>query len=113
MHRTSRRRSDAEIGSSVVEWEKLPWSFVQQFLDAPVDTTNMDPELERLLRPIKWIGAGDLTFTRVGETLYRKERPDFFAVYLRGMDAMGISTGTTWCRRPYLRGPSIAAGSNS
>ena len=46
-------------------------------------------ELERLLRPIKWIGAGDLTFTRVGQTLYRKERPDFFTVYLRGMDAMG------------------------
>ena len=89
MHRTFPPTLDAEIGSSVVEWEKMPWSFVQQFLDAPVDTTNMDPELERLLRPIKWIGAGDLTFTRVGETLYRKERPDFFAVYLRGMDAMG------------------------
>jgi len=80
---------EQQIAPQVVAWESLPWAFVEPFLDAPLDTLDADPELERLLRPIKWIGAGDVTFARVGLTLYRQQRPDFFAVYLRGMDAMG------------------------
>jgi predicted AlkP superfamily phosphohydrolase/phosphomutase len=49
----------------------------------------MSDDLQRLLLPIKWISAGDVTFARVAERLYRQERPDFFTVYLRGMDSMG------------------------
>jgi predicted AlkP superfamily phosphohydrolase/phosphomutase len=80
---------EAEIASEVIAWEEMPWGFVQGFVDAPVDTVNMASEIEQLLRPIKWISAGDITFARVGEQLYRQNQPDFFAVYLRGMDAMG------------------------
>lgn len=80
---------EQEITPLVAEWERLPWSFVQPFLDAPVDTLHMNENLVRLLQAIKWIGAGDVTFARVGEKLYKEERPDFFTVYLRGMDAMG------------------------
>jgi len=87
-NRTYPPELEREVVSDAVDWERMPWAFVQSFLDAPVDTVNMDPGLERLLRPVKWIGAGDLTFARVGEKLYRDRRPDFFAVYLRGMDSM-------------------------
>ncbi len=79
----------SEVAPLVVHWEDVPWRFVDQFLDQPADTASMSPNLTRLLRPIKWIGAGDVTFAQVGTMLYRKDRPDFMAVYLRGMDAMG------------------------
>ena len=88
-HRTHPPELEAQIASEVVLWEEVPWSMVQRFLDAPLDTTAMSPTLERLLRPIRWIVAGDLTFARVGTRLYQEARPDFFAIYLRGMDAMG------------------------
>jgi predicted AlkP superfamily phosphohydrolase/phosphomutase len=80
---------EADIAPMVVHWKSVPWRFVDQFLDQPADTLRMDPNLVRLLRPIKWIGAGDITFAQVGTALYRTEHPDFMAVYLRGMDAMG------------------------
>jgi len=80
---------EGEIQDEVVAWEEVPWSFVQGFLDAPLDTTTLSQTMERLLRPIRWISAGDLTFARLATRLYQQDPPDFFAVYLRGMDAMG------------------------
>jgi predicted AlkP superfamily phosphohydrolase/phosphomutase len=80
---------EPQVAPMVVEWESVPWRFVQRFLDAPPDTVNMPPQLIRLLQPIKWISAGDVTFARIGAKLYGDKRPDFCAVYLRGMDAMG------------------------
>lgn len=88
-HRTYPPDLEQEIASRVLPWESVPWKLVQRFLDTPADTVNMSPEVEQLLRPIKWIAAGDVTFARIGLELYRKERPDFFAAYLRGMDMMG------------------------
>ncbi len=87
--RTHPAELEAAIASQVVDWRQVPWSFVQGFLDAPLDTAAMSQELANLLQPIKWIAAGDMTFARVGAGLYRERRPDLFAVYLRGMDAMG------------------------
>ncbi len=83
------RPLEAVVSPDVVQWRTMPWSSVQRFLDAPLDTAAMTPELEQFVRPIKWIMAGDETFARIGAKLYREERPDFFAVYLRGTDAMG------------------------
>ncbi len=77
------------IAADITDWRTMPWSSVQRFLDAPLDTAAMTPELEQLVRPMKWIMAGDETFARIGAKLYRERRPDFFAVYLRGTDAMG------------------------
>jgi predicted AlkP superfamily phosphohydrolase/phosphomutase len=87
-NRTYPPELEPQIASRVLPWETVPWTLVQRFLDAPADTVNMAPEVEHLLRPIKWIAAGDITFARIGQELYRKERPDFCAVYLRGMDMM-------------------------
>jgi predicted AlkP superfamily phosphohydrolase/phosphomutase len=80
---------EESIADEVVFWQDVPWSFVQRFLDAPLDTASLDPEMERLLRPMRWISAGDVTFARVGTRLYLEDPPDLFAVYLRGMDTMG------------------------
>jgi hypothetical protein len=80
---------ETEVKPMIVSWPDLPWAFVDRFLDQSTDTLRMSSELESLLRPIKWIAAGDLTFARIGERLYRQQRPDFFAIYFRGMDAMG------------------------
>jgi predicted AlkP superfamily phosphohydrolase/phosphomutase len=87
--RTSPPELEADIQDEVVAWEEVPWSFVQGFLDAPLDTLELSKNLERLFRPIRWIAAGDVTFARLATRLYRESPPDFFAVYLRGMDAMG------------------------
>ena len=78
-----------EIVPLVVNPEAVPWSFVERFLDAPIDKTARGGDLERPLTQIERAGAADLSFTRIAEKLYRERRPDFFAVYLRGMDSMG------------------------
>jgi predicted AlkP superfamily phosphohydrolase/phosphomutase len=80
---------ETAIAPDIVDWRAMSWSSVQRFLDTPLDTAAVTPELEQLLRPMKWIMAGDETFARIGVKLYRERRPDFFAVYLRGTDAMG------------------------
>lgn len=87
--RTYPAELETALDPLVVRWPEVPWSFVQQFLDEPLDTTSVSSATEALLRPIRWIAAGDMTFTRVGAKLYAEQQPDFFAVYLRGMDAMG------------------------
>jgi hypothetical protein len=82
-----------EIGPALMQPDAVSWSFVQRFLDAPLDTTAMSKETERLLAPIRRISAADLSFTRIGERLYRERHPDFFAVCLRGTDSMGDNYG--------------------
>lgn len=88
-HRTFPEALAAELAGDVTPWQAVPWSFVQDFLDTPFDTTTMSVELSSFLKPIRWISAADMTFARIGARLYRESSPDFFAVYLRGMDAMG------------------------
>lgn len=78
-----------ELDGMVVPWEEVPWSLVQRFLDAPLDTVNLPGSLNARLRPIKMYAAADLSFARIGLKLYREQNPDFFSVYLRGMDTMG------------------------
>jgi len=80
---------ELELRDLVTGWEQLPWSYVERFFDTPLDTTNMDPELEGFLRPVRMYTAADLTFARIAERLYARDHPDFFAVYIRGMDTMG------------------------
>ena len=88
-HRTFPAELAAELAVDVMPWQQVPWSFVQGFLDAPLDPMAMSAKLRSLLQPIRWISAGDMTFARIGTKLYREHAPGFFAVYLRGMDAMG------------------------
>lgn len=73
----------------VVEWQDLPWEGIQRFLTAPLDTTTLSSAVRNGLHRIRIYTAADLTFARIAERLYREQRPEFFAVYLRGADTMG------------------------
>ncbi len=68
-----------------VKPENVSWAEVFQFV-APFDTTKVTQRQEQLLHDLKWIYAADMTFYRVGLELYRKQHPDFFTVYFRGVD---------------------------
>jgi predicted AlkP superfamily phosphohydrolase/phosphomutase len=87
--RTSPAGLAEEIAPLVARPTEVHWNTVQRFLDAPLDTTTVSPQIEELLAPIRWISAADLSFARIAEELYRERRPDFFAVCLRGMESMG------------------------
>jgi hypothetical protein len=78
-----------ETADLVMDWTDVPWSTVQRFLSAPLDTVSLDRSLENGLRPIRTYVAADLTFARIAERLYAQEGTDFFTVYFRGTDTMG------------------------
>jgi predicted AlkP superfamily phosphohydrolase/phosphomutase len=80
---------DARLAPEVSEAERIPYSAVEPFLDQPLDTLSIPHDLDQMIEPIKWTLAGDLTYARIGLALYRRHRPDFFAVYLRGTDDLG------------------------
>jgi hypothetical protein len=82
-----------EIKPLVTRAANAPWSSVQRFLDAPLDTTAMSLQVEELLAPIRRISAADLSFTRIAERLYREQRPELLAVCLRGIESMGDRYG--------------------
>jgi len=49
----------------------------------------MSKKSERYITNIRWIYAADETYGRIATYLYAKhEKPDFFAVYLRGVDSI-------------------------
>ena len=49
-----------------------------------------------LVRELKWIYAADLTFYRIGLELYRKQHPDFYAIYFPGTDQYSQMDWHTW-----------------
>jgi hypothetical protein len=102
--RTSPPGLEAEIAPLVTHPGAAPWSSVLTFLDTPLDTTAMSPPLAELLAPIRWIVAADLSFTRIGEKLYRERQPDFFAVCLRGIGRMEDRFGA------YMTPDAVPAG---
>jgi len=65
--------------------ESVSWAEIFQFVPA-IDTTNVTPKQEELVRNLKWVYAADMTFYRVAMELYRQRHPDFFTVYFRGVD---------------------------
>jgi len=66
--------------------ESISWAELFQFVP-PIDTTKVTPRQEQLVKDLRWMVAGDLTFHRISMELYRRNRPDFFAFYYRGIDA--------------------------
>jgi len=65
--------------------QSVSWSEILQFV-APFDTTQVTARQKKILRALRTTYAGDMTFYRAGLALYKEERPDFFAVYFRGVD---------------------------
>jgi predicted AlkP superfamily phosphohydrolase/phosphomutase len=89
--RDSRRTYPAELDSEVRALRRTPesvsWAEVFQFV-APFDTTRVTERQKQLVHDLKWIYAADMTFYRIGMTLYHRYHPDFMTVYLRGVDEM-------------------------
>lgn len=67
--------------------ESVSWAELFQFVP-PFDTTKVSERRAAVLDDVKWIYAADMTFYRVGLELYRQKRPDFYAVYFRGVDEL-------------------------
>ena len=67
--------------------ESVSWAELFQFVP-PFDTTKVSERREAILNDVKWIYAADMTFYRVGLELYRRNHPDFYAVYFRGVDEL-------------------------
>ena len=65
--------------------ESVSWAELFQFV-APIDTVHITERQREILSNLRWIYASDVTFHRVALELYRKQRPDFFTVYFRGVD---------------------------
>ena len=86
--RTYPAELSGEIEPLLVRSESMPWSSVQRYLDAPLEPAP-DQETEKLLDPLKWISAADLSSEQIAKKLYRERRPDLMAVYLRGLDSVG------------------------
>ena len=88
--RDSRRTYPTSLDAMVKELRRTPesvsWKELFQFV-APFDTTKVTPRQEQLVHDLKWIYAADMTFYRVALALYRQQRPEFMAVYFRGVDA--------------------------
>ncbi|HXF59936.1 MAG TPA: alkaline phosphatase family protein [Candidatus Saccharimonadales bacterium] len=86
------RRTYPESLSTMVERlrrrpESVSWAEVFQFVPA-FDTTRTTERRQAIVHDLKWIYAADVTFYRVALELYRAKHPDFFTVYLRGVDEM-------------------------
>ena len=89
--RDSRRTYPDSLSAMVERLRRKPesvsWAEIFQFV-APIDSTKVTPRQEELVRELKWIYAGDITFYQIGMELYRKRHPEFFTVYFRGVDAV-------------------------
>ncbi len=92
--RETRRTYPESLDSLVQELRRTPesvsWAELFQFVP-PFDTTKVTTRRQRLVHQLRWIYAADMTFYAIAMHLYRAERPDFFTVYFRGVDAVSHS----------------------
>ncbi len=76
-----------EIEGLVLPRDQVTNDILAPFVEGdPAD--HVKGEYARGMEALRWIVGADLTFTRVGLHLYRTRRPQFFAVYLRGLDSV-------------------------
>lgn len=92
--RDKRRTYPKSLDSLTLALKRLPqsvsWAELFQFVPQ-IDTTKVTPRQEKLMHQLRWIYAGDMTFYAIAMHLYKTERPDFFTVYFRGIDAVSHS----------------------
>lgn len=76
-----------EIQPMVLTPDRVPDEALAPFVTGDVGELARG-EYGEGIEALRWIVGADLTFTRVGLHLYRTRRPDFFTVYLRGLDSV-------------------------
>jgi predicted AlkP superfamily phosphohydrolase/phosphomutase len=89
--RGSHRTYPDSLESLVTRMRRTPasvsWAEVFQFVP-PIDTTNVTPRQQQLVQELKYCYAADMTFFQIARELYRRDQPEFFTVYFRGVDEM-------------------------
>jgi hypothetical protein len=92
LRRSSRRTFPAsleqEIAPLVVAPRSIALHDLEPLLGGTFDTTAASTGLRDALDDLRWIYAGDLTFTAIGCSLLEKHPTDVMAIYLRGPDAV-------------------------
>lgn len=78
----------AEIESLVVYPADVPDAQLAPLMGAPPDPADPDEAVRRGVDDLRWILAGDLTFTRLAEEFLANRPEDVMAIYLRGPDAV-------------------------
>jgi hypothetical protein len=86
-HRTHPASLFEEIQPLIVHSDDLPAEKVESFITRDRAVDPADPGIERGLNDLRWILAGDLTFTSLARDFLRHRTEDVMAIYLRGPDA--------------------------
>ncbi len=87
-HRTYPESLFAEIESLVVYPKDVSDERIAPLLGAALDPSEPDEAIRRGVEDLRWIFAGDLTFTALAEEWLSRRPEDVVAVYLRGPDAV-------------------------
>jgi len=88
--RDTRRTYPEGLDSLVTKYRRnaksVSWAELFQFVP-PIDTTKVTARQNQLIDQLRWIYASDVTFYRIAMALYKRDHPDFFTVYFRGVDS--------------------------
>ncbi len=87
-HRTHPAALESEIDSLIVRPRDVTLATLRPLLGGTFDTTRASREMHDGLDALRWIYAGDLTFTAVARHVLEKRPTRVVAVYLRGPDAV-------------------------
>ncbi len=78
------------INPMVVSASSITNAELRPFLGADPDSLRLPTEAKNLLEELRWIIAADRSFVAIANAYATgATRPDFFALYLRGIDAAG------------------------
>lgn len=86
-HRTYPESLDSLVLALRRTEASVSWAELFQFVP-PIDTTKVTARQKELVSHLRWIYAADMTFYRLAMYLYKRDHPDFFTVYFRGVDEM-------------------------
>lgn len=87
-HRTFPDSVEAEIAPFIVRPKDLALARLLPFLGAEFDSMQTNEALYLALDALRWIYAGDLTFTAIARHMLRTRTDEVFGIYLRGPDAV-------------------------
>lgn len=78
------------VAPMVVSSASITNKDLRQFLGADPDSMRLPSEAQNLLEELRWIVAADRSFVAIANSYANSpSRADFFALYLRGIDATG------------------------
>jgi predicted AlkP superfamily phosphohydrolase/phosphomutase len=76
-----------EIDELTVPHDQMSFDVLEPFVEGH-PTDHLKGKYAQGMEALRWIVAADRTFTSVGLHLYKTRKPQFFTVYLRGLDSV-------------------------